>query len=267
MAQVPKIGLALGSGGFRGFAHIGVIQVLQENAIPIDYVSGASIGALVGAYFSVYTDLSLLETEIVMNKKYKLPALFDFGFRGGFVSGKKFELFLQRMLQQKTFQDCRVPLQIVATDLISGQAHIIKSGSLVSAVRASTSLPLVFEPFKDKGRLLVDGGLSNPVPVSILKNQGADKVIAVNLYHQHEFIGHHFSFSAIAIRSAQIGLHNLASCSLRSADVLLNPDTSAFIQANQYKKYFDPDLARALIDVGRREAKRALPAIKKMLLS
>ncbi len=265
MKKHPKIGLALGSGGFRGFAHIGVIQVLQESHIPIDFISGASIGALVGAYYSVYSDLQLLEDELVMNKKEKLPTLFDLSFRSGLVSGKRFEKFLERALGSKNFSDCLIPLQIVATDLVSGQAQILDSGRLATAVRASVSVPLVFEPVKSKGRLMVDGGLSNPIPVDLLQEMGADRIIAVNLYHRNEFIDKKFNLTTVALRATRIALHNLSKHSLDGADVVLNPDTSDFMKTNGYKRYFDPPVARALIAIGRREAKRCLPAIKKLL--
>ncbi len=265
MKSRPKIGLALGSGGFRGFAHIGVIQVLQENNIPLDYISGASIGALIGAYFSVYSSFDLLKQKIVMNKKGKLPTLFDLGFRGGLVSGRKFEIFLERVLGRKNFSDCRLPLKIVATDLISGQACILDQGRLATAVRASTSVPLVFEPVRIHGHLLVDGGLSNPVPVNLVREMGADKIIAVNLYHHHEFIHRRFNLPTVALRSTRIAVHNLAKHSLFGADLVMNPDTSAFMQTNEYKKYFDPPVAKALIDIGRSEAKRFLPEIKRLL--
>jgi len=259
-----KVGLVLGSGGFRGFAHIGVIQVLQENNIPIDYISGASIGSLVGAYFSLYSDLHKLEAEVVTNKKEKLLTLFDLGFRGGLVSGKKFEIFLEKTLGRKSFNDCHIPLSIVATDLKSGQAVIINQGALTTAVRASSSVPLVFEPVKIKGKLLVDGGLSDPVPVDIVKNMGADVVIAVNLYHLNEFIDRRFNMAAVALRSTRIAIHNLSKTSIKSADVVLNPDTSRLMQKS-YKKYFNPIIAKALIEIGRQEAKKMLPQIKKII--
>ncbi len=265
MISYPKIGLALGSGGFRGFAHIGVIQVLQENKIPVDYISGASIGALVGAYFAIHSDLDMLEQEIVMNKKEKLPTLFDLGLRGGLVSGRKFEIFLERVLGRKNFSDCRLPLRIVATDLVGGQAQILSQGRLATAVRASTSVPLVFEPVRSRGHLLVDGGLSNPVPVNLLHDMGADKIIAVNLYHHNEFVERKFNMPTVALRATRIAVHNLAKHSLHGADLIMNPDTSAFMQTNRYKKYFDPPVAKALIDIGRREAKRHFPKILALL--
>lgn len=267
MSTVSKIGLALGSGGFRGFAHIGVIQVLQENNIPIDYISGASIGSLVAAYYSVYSNLVELENEILNNTKEKMPTLFDLGFRGGFVSGRKFEEFLEKMLGRKSFSDCKIPFKIVATDLISGQEQILDQGKLALAVRASSSVPVVFEPVKHRGKLLVDGGLSNPVPVNLLKEMGADKIIAVNLYHRHEFVDKSFTMPTVVLRASRIAVHNLAKHSLYGADIIMNPDTSAYIQNNRYKKYFRPSVAQALIDVGRREAKRCLPDIQKMLNS
>ena len=262
---VKKVGLVLGSGGFRGFAHIGVIQVLQENNIKIDYISGASIGALVGAHYSLHSDLKRLEEEIIMNKKEKLPTLFDLGFRGGLVSGRKFESFMERILKRKTFNDCRIPLSIVATDLINGQAVVLNHGGLATAVRASSSVPLVFEPVKYKSHLLVDGALSNPVPVDVVKAMGAEIVIAVNLYHPNEFIEKRFNMPIVALRSTRIVLHNLAHAAKKDADIVLNPDTSNFMKTNGYKRYFDPPVAKALIEIGRKEALRCLPEIKRIL--
>lgn len=259
-----KIGLVLGSGGFRGFAHIGVIQVLQENNIPIDYIAGSSIGSLVGAYYSLNSDLNKLKEEIVTKQKEKLPTIFDLGFKGGLVSGRKFERFLEKMLGRKSFDDCRIPLKIVATDLKGGQELILDQGSLTTAVRASSSVPLVFEPVRIKGHLLIDGGLSNPVPVDLVKKMGADIIIAVNLYHKNEFIDKHFNMPIVALRSTRIALHNLARASIKGADIVLNPDTSLFMMTN-YKKYFEPEIAKALIDIGRQEAKKHLPQIKKIL--
>lgn len=265
MASRPKIGLALGSGGFRGFAHIGVIQVLQENNIPIDCIAGASIGALVGAYFSLHSNFDLLEKAISMSNREKLPSLLGLGFRGGIVSGRKFEIFLEKVLGRKNFSDCQFPFKIVATDLISGQAQILDQGRLAKAVRASASVPLLFEPVKYQGHLLVDGALSNPVPVDLLTAMGADKVIAVNLYHAHEFKDRRFNMPGVAMRATRIAIHNLAKQSTQEADIIMNPDTSDFISAHRYKRYFNPVLAQALIDIGRREAKKFLPDILKMI--
>lgn len=259
-----KIGLVLGSGGFRGFAHIGIIQVLQENNISFDYISGASIGALAGAYYSLNLSLDALEKGIITKQKEKLPTIFDLGFKGGLVSGRKFERFLEKMLGRKSFDDCQIPFKIVATDLKSGQEVILDQGSLTTAVRASSSVPLVFEPVKIKGHLLIDGGLSNPVPVDLVKRMGADIIIAVNLYHKNEFIDKRFNMPTVALRSTRIALHNLARASIKGADIILNPDTSLFMMTN-YKKYFEPEIAKALIDIGRKEAKRHLPEIKKIL--
>lgn len=265
--QKQKIGLALGAGGFRGYSQIGVIQVLQENNIPIDFLSGASIGSLVAAYFSLHEDVGPLEDEVLNKNKDKIPNIFDLGFKGGLVSGEKFEDFLERVLGNKTFNDCRIPLQIVATDLKSGQAQILKQGPLAKAVQASSSVPLIFEPVPYRNQLLVDGALSNPVPVKLLQEAGADKVIAVNLYHQNEFTDMRFNFPNVALRATRIAIHNLAKNAVLRADVVLNPDTSAFISDLKYKKYFDPEVAKKLMNIGRREALRHLPEIKKLISS
>lgn len=259
-----KIGLALGSGGFRGFAHVGIIKVLQDNNIPIDFISGASIGSLVGAYYSVFKELKTLEREIINPDKGGLPNLFDLGLRGGFIRGKKFERFLDKILKDFDFHDTQIPLRIVATDLISGQPYVFSSGKLASAVRSSTAVPVVFKPARVKGKLLVDGGLSDPVPVDILRTMGADIIIAVNLYHQNEFIDRHFTMIKVALRSTRIAIHNLSKHSIQNADIVLNPDISSFVHSTGIREYFDPVIAAKIIKTGAKEMEKFLPQIRKI---
>lgn len=264
-ANRKKIGLALGSGGFRGFAHIGVLQVLLENNIPIDFISGASIGALAAAYYSLYGEMKGLEDKVRDKQKGRILGISDFGFRGGLVSGRKYEKIIETLLGHYTFENTKIPLRIIATDLSSGEPFVFKEGKLATAVRASSSVPIVFEPVKHRGRRFIDGALSSPVPVDVLKELGADEVIAVNLYHKNEFIEKRFTVTKVALRSTRIALYNLSHHSIKNSNVTINPDTSYYVQNISLKKYFSSDVVDAMIKIGRKETEKHLPEIKKLL--
>ncbi|GBD86398.1 NTE family protein RssA [bacterium BMS3Abin03] len=177
-----KTGLALGSGGARGLAHIGVLKVLEEKEISIDYISGSSIGALIGAAYSIGMTVKEMEdiaskTNWKMMAKIFLPTL----SLSAIINDKYLGEFLYGIFGNKKFEDAKIPLALVATDIDSGKAVVIKSGNLLKAVRASMSLPMLFSPVIYNGRKLIDGGLVNPVPVDIIESEKVDKVIAVNL--------------------------------------------------------------------------------------
>jgi NTE family protein len=259
-----KIGLALGSGAFRGFAHLGVIQVLKENNIPISFVSGASIGSLVAAYYALHQEIVSLE-EIFLNSKKNFFKLADLGWRNGLVSGAKYEKFIEHLLGQKTFQDTEIPLLILATELLTGNPHTFFQGKLATAVRASSSVPILFEPAKQKKNRFVDGALSNPVPVDPLFALGADKVIAVNLYHKNEFVDKKFNLTQVAFRSLRIVLYNLAQNSIKNASISLNPDISSQIKFASLRNYFSKKLAGEIIQIGRRETEKNIDKIKTWL--
>lgn len=176
----PKVGLALGSGSARGWAHIGVIRALEEAGIRPDVVCGCSIGAFVGAAY-VNGDLDRLESWISTLAWKDVFGLMDIRLAGGLIKGDKLIAFLERHFVDKDITALTMPFGCVATDLASGRETWLKEGSIVAAVRASIALPGLFAPVKRDGRLLVDGGLVNPVPVSLCRALGADIVIAVDL--------------------------------------------------------------------------------------
>lgn len=176
----PKIGLALGSGSARGWAHVGVIRALEEAGIRPDVVCGCSIGALVGAAY-VGGDIDRLETWISGLAWKDVLGLLDVRFAGGLIKGDKLMSFLERHFVDRNIADLPLPFGCVATDLANGREVWLREGSLVAAVRASTAVPGLLAPVRRDGRLLVDGGLVNPVPVSLCRALGADIVIAVDL--------------------------------------------------------------------------------------
>ncbi len=174
-----KIGLALGSGIAKGFAHVGVLEALEKNDIKVDYIAGTSMGAVVGALYA--SGMKVDEIRKVI-KNIKWEELVDFTLPGkGILSGKKIEIFLRELLKGKTFRKLKIPLRIVATDIVNGEKIIFKSGDVASAVRASISLPGIFVPYRHGGKIYVDGGVVDPVPVNVVRSMGADIVIGVDL--------------------------------------------------------------------------------------
>jgi len=175
-----KIGLALGSGSARGWAHIGVIRALRDAGIEPDIICGSSIGAFVGAA-TACGDLDKLEHWVRSLSWKEVLGFFDVGLNGGLIKGEKLLDFFTRHFTDRDFHDLPLPFACVATDLASGREIWLKEGSVAHAVRASIALPGLFAPLPRDGGFLVDGGLVNPVPVSLCRALGADIVIAVDL--------------------------------------------------------------------------------------
>ncbi len=180
----PKIGLALGSGSARGLSHIGVIRELHAMGIKPDIIAGTSAGAIIGAAF-VTGQLDWFE-EWVMNISRRDVALFldtHLLVKGGLVEGKRFIEYLRENIGDINIEEMEIPFGSVATNLETGEENWITKGPLWDAVRASMALPGLFTPGRLDGQWMVDGGLVNPVPVSLCRAMGADKIIAVNLNH------------------------------------------------------------------------------------
>jgi NTE family protein len=178
-----KIGLALGSGSARGWAHIGVIKALDEAGIRLDYVAGTSAGALVGAVYASGRIESFQDVVLQLDWK-RVVSYLDVVFpKTGLIDGNKIADFVRANVGKKNIEDLHIPFCAVSTELATGNEVLIKDGDIIEAVRASISTPGIFIPVKRNNAILVDGGLVNPVPVSVVRKMGADLVIAVNLNH------------------------------------------------------------------------------------
>jgi len=181
MAKRKKVGIALSGGGSKGIAHIGVLKILEKYNIPIDFVAGTSIGAVIGSlYCSGYTSnkLELLFTE----DKKEWKKLFDYTFpKHGLIKGKRIEKFIQEELKDTKFKDLEIPLYITAFDIENKQEIYFNKGSVSKAVRASISIPGMIVPVENNNRILVDGGIIDPIPTEVLKKAGADIIIAINV--------------------------------------------------------------------------------------
>jgi len=178
-----KIGLALGSGAVRGFAILPIIQRLQKEGIEISAISGSSIGALIGAYFALNGEVdSFLETYKTFKKKDFLRLTDINNPKLSLIKGEKLKAFLtDKFFGEKAFADTQIPLVICTTDLIKRESIYHRKGKLVDAIMASISIPGVFPPYKKNRKLYVDGGVLDPVPISVLFEMNMHRIIAVNL--------------------------------------------------------------------------------------
>lgn len=174
-----RVGLALGAGSAKGLAHIGVLQVLIENHIPIDLIVGSSMGAMVGGAYACGSDMNMLG-KLVCSMDNRI--FFDIGIpRMGFIGGKRVSSLLQLLTKNRSFDQTDIPLVVMATDLVSGEGVAINEGNIAEAVRASISIPGVFKPVKKDGMILVDGAVSHRLPVQEARSRDCDLVIAVEV--------------------------------------------------------------------------------------
>ncbi len=260
-----KVGLALGSGGARGMAHIGVIKKLVENNIPIDYIAGSSAGALFGGLYAAFGDVKKLE-EVATSFNWKdwMKSFADPALGLGILKGEKAETQLRGWVNHVNIEDLKIKFGAVATDLNTAEVVVIDIGDLAKAVRASGSVPLLFQPEKIAGRYLIDGGLSCPVPVEIVKQMGADIVIAVNLdsvyfLNEKKKVVKHTVLSVLK-NSLFLLRHHLAEKEIRGADVIINPDIPYVMDLDFVHK-------DNIIKGGEEAAEKQIKLIKKLLLN
>lgn len=229
---MKKLSLVLGSGGLRGMAHIGVLTVLEEAHIPIHSIVGCSIGSLIGAlYASGYSAQRLKR----MSSRLKRREWLDLApSRMGLFKGKKILTVMESMTRQSKIEDTKIPLYIVATDLISGQEVVLHTGSIAEAVRASCAVPGIFAPFAIDGRLYADGALVNPTPVDIARKLGADVVVGVDLAHDTSEVKIKNVFDVV-LRSIDVIEQQIGEKKHRSADVMIYPALGA-ISSSDFTK-------------------------------
>ncbi len=179
-----RIGLALGGGSARGLAHIGIIDALLESGIEISAVAGTSIGSLVGAGLASGRYDRVREYALSLNVRRAIMGICDPGFPfTGLMEGRKASEMFSEMLEVKNIEDMRIPFCAVCCDHGTGERVILDKGPVFNAIKASISIPGLFEPLKLDGRILLDGGIVEPVPVRAARELGADYVIAVDLNH------------------------------------------------------------------------------------
>jgi NTE family protein len=269
-----KVGLALGSGAALGMAHIGVIKALREANIPIDMIAGTSMGALVGACYAAEGQIEdMVELAHTANLR-KITRLLDPKFtliRVGFLHGGRVEDFLKPIIGDRDINQCKIPFAAVATDIHSSKQVIITQGSLLKAVRASISIPVVFVPVNYDGRYLVDGGTLNPVPADVVKSMGATFVIAVNVLtdpNKRQHLGLTGNIKSrrapgmmnTLIQSIYMMEYEIFRASILKADIMIEPDVS---NIEVYQFHRGPEA----IEAGYRAATEVIPEINRLLNS
>jgi NTE family protein len=217
-----KIGLALGGGGTRGFAHVGVIKALEAQGITPDIIVGTSVGSLVGAlYSSGLSGFKLQEATMLLEKN----SVVDWGFPDrGFLSGESLEQFVNNAVKNRPLEKLQRTFAVVATDLKTGNEIIFRTGNTGQAVRASCAVPGIFKPVMINGRSYVDGGLVKPVPISEARSLGADFVIAVDISNVPEN-NQADSTTQVLLQTFDIMSQTINRYELPKADVVIRPTT------------------------------------------
>jgi NTE family protein len=251
-----RLGLALGGGFARGIAHIGVLRVLEEENIPISFMAGTSVGALVGAIYCSGASAAEME-NIACRVRFRDFARWTIS-RYGFASNQRMIGFLNRILKVKTFEELRLPLAVTATDFASGEGAIFHSGSLVDPIRASCAYPGMFLPVNIRGRLLVDGMLAYPVPTYPLHEMGATHVLAIHLKGRWDSGGRPRHLFDVIGQCFAISQDRNASLWRSLADLVVEPDMAGF-------KYDDFERTADLLRAGEQAMRAALPEVKKWM--
>lgn len=252
----PKIGIALGSGGSRGFAHIGVLKVLNEAGIPIDYIAGSSMGALVGVLYGAgYKPAYLEKMALQFRRKY----LLDFTVpKMGFIKGDKAKQLIELLVNQKKMEDLHPKVRVVATDLKMGKKVVFKEGNIAKAVRASIAIPGIVVPQRIDDKLYVDGGVIDRVPVSVVKKMGADIIIAVDVsfFNEDPEIT---SIYDVIMQSMDIMEREMGNIREIQSDIMIKPIAS-HVKSTQYNN------VEEIIQNGETAANKALKQIKQKII-
>jgi len=253
----PKVALVLGGGAARGFAHVGVILVLEQEKIPIHMIVGTSVGSLIGALYAADPNSLNLEWLAFSIEKEDIFDYTVLSAKMGPVSGERLEKFVQTKVKAKTFEQMKIPFYAVTTDLNTGNTWVFEKGSLAKAVRASCSIPGIFHPVELGGRLYVDGGVTNNLPVDVARAKGADIVIAVSISKNIQ--NHQISTLVdVILQSIAIMGRELVLYKSRGYDVLIEPNVGDVGLTDFTQK-------KRLMEAGMQATKQALPKIKKLL--
>jgi NTE family protein len=251
----PRVGLALGGGGARGFAHIGVLRVFEQEKIPLHVLVGSSVGSLIGA---LYADSGRVLDAEFLAAEVERDDIFDFGalavFSGGLARGAGIESFLAEHLKHATFESMPVRFGAVATELATGRTVVFERGSVAQGVRASCAIPGVFSPVEIGGTVYVDGSVTDPVPADAARARGAEVVVAVAIPSS---VPSDLPSTPVGVALRAIGLLANAVQQARAAeaDVVISPEVGGIA-------YDDFTAKKRAIEAGEDAARRALPAIR-----
>ena len=254
-APPPKIALVLGGGAARGYAHVGVIKALESNGIRPDIIVGTSVGSVVGALYAAgYSGFELQRLAIGMDdamvSDWSLPDR-------GFIKGEALQNYVNAVLSNRPIEKLAKTLAVVATDLQTGEAIVFRTGNAGMAVRASSSVPGIFQPVRINGHDYVDGGLVSPVPVKIARSLGADVVIAVDVSSRPRF-GKTASSLDVLLQTFNIMGQSIASHELLQADIVIRPNVDGVGGTDFQGKHL------AILE-GEKAAAESLPSLRAKL--
>ena len=254
----PAIGLALGGGFARGFAHLGVLKVLEQHHIPISHIAGTSVGSIFGAAYASGAPLARI---LAASRTIRFRDIARWSVsRLGLASNHRLAGLIERVFESKQFEDMKIPLAVVATDLASGEPVVFRQGPLVEAIRASCAYPGLFEPIQIGTRCLADGGLVAPVPALAARQQGASLVVGVSIGNQDESRTRPKNILQVVARAIAAAQRHQADTWERFADLVIRPDVQRLC-------WDDFGRAGEAIEAGEAAALAALPRIKKLLSS
>lgn len=256
LAQRPGVGLAFGGGFARGFAHLGVLQVLEQNHIPISHIAGTSVGSILGAAYASGASLSRI-METCGQIRFRDIARWRVS-RLGLASNHRLTNLMEQAFRSRQFEDLRIPMAIVATDLATGEPVVFTQGNLVDAIRASCAFPGLFEPVEIGTRCLADGGLVAPVPAQAVRELGASCVVAVSVGLQDGQRGAPTNIFQVVARAVSAAQKHQLEVWERHADLVLRPNVQSLA-------WDDFERAEEAVAAGVAAAKQALPRIQKLL--
>jgi len=252
----PKVGLALGAGGAKGLAHIGVLQILEEAQIPVHIISGSSMGAAIGSIYAAGAQPKIMAK---LAKELDNSHFMDLVLpKWGLIKGRKAHALIRLMTHNKNFNELNIPVGIVAADLQSGERVVFTEGNVANAVRASIAVPGVVEPCCLDNRILVDGAVVDRVPAKLAKDLGADIVIAVDLqYHSRAKVEINSIYDVImqSIEILERQIRNYYAC---HADIIIKPRLSDF-------NWTDFEAASQFIEMGREACTEVLDEIQEKI--
>lgn len=253
----PRIALVLGGGAARGFAHVGVIRTLEQEKIPIDLIVGTSVGSLIGAIYAHDANSFELEWTAFSLEKSDLLDYTLLSSSMGPVKGDRLEEFVRTKVPVANIEDLRIPFFAVATDLNRGTRVVLDRGSLARAVRASCSIPGVFQPVSHQGRTLVDGGVVDNIPIAVARERGADIVIAVDISENVT----NFNITNlvdVTLQAVNIMFKENVAHKKLAADILITPDVGGVAMMDFTRK-------KRSMQAGIDATQRAMPAIRQAL--
>jgi len=244
----PSVGLALGSGSLRGISHVGVLRVLEQEGIPIDYIAGTSVGSVIGGAYAAGMSLSDLEKAI---KKLRWNNIVGFTFpKRSIFHNEPLAQFIESYLGDVNIEELSKPFAAIASDANSGEPHIMREGSLSKAIKASTAIPALMRPVQHQGKTLVDGAVVHPVPAALVRSMGADLVIAVNVCTENFTKGIPKNFVKSLLNTIDMMSTKIVTEELQLADIVIRPDLDHIVTGfKDLQPYMDAGKAAAKIHV------------------